>query len=281
MVCESEPTHAGPDRVENSHGETVNHFWWPFSGQQFQFIVLSSLVPLLNQSIKKKKRLNTYSIDPSPPFIIPVFVVIVFCVSLPRTIPTGPSNFSLGLPAGQWLPGLLQGWQLLQRPVQFPCHPEPVRGPGRSHGAASADWNSLTYLGWESQKSSLQAFGPIQAMWVKSEDLKSSHISKDMKNQNVEFDRWLLLLLFRFTVLRSKLPKRIPRWLCSCQHVLPRPVSCQCVCSRSVEPRMEWGVYHLLLCCTCLHQWVPAERPSGHARTHPPGNHHPWEAPAI
>ena len=117
-------------------------------------------------------------------------------------------------------------------------------------------------------------------MWVKSVDQQAENISKVI--QYIRFDQWLLLLLFfRFTALSSTLPKGIPRWVHSCQHVLSCPIVCHCVCSCSVEPRVERSVHHLLLCCTCLYQWVPAQGPSGHAGTHPSGPHHPWEAPAL
>lgn len=90
-----------------------------------------------------------------------------------------------------------------------------------------------------------------------------------------------LVSSFRFAVLSSKVSKGVAWRLCTRQQVLPSPLICQCLCSSSVGPMVEWGVDHIFLRCTCLYQWVPAARPSRHAGSHFAGAHHPWEAPTI
>lgn len=86
---------------------------------------------------------------------------------------------------------------------------------------------------------------------------------------------------FRLTVHHINLPHGSPSGLCSRQHVFSWPVFHQHLSSCPVEPKLHWGVHHLLLRCPCLYQWVPATRPAGRPRTRPPGSYHPWEAPPL
>lgn len=53
------------------------------------------------------------------------------------------------------------------------------------------------------------------------------------------------------------------------------------MCSSSMGPKVEWGVHHILLCCTCFYKWISAARPSGRAWSHPPGTYNPREALAV
>lgn len=86
---------------------------------------------------------------------------------------------------------------------------------------------------------------------------------------------------FRSAVLSSKVSKGVSWGLCSCQRVLSSAVICHGLCSGSVGSTVERGVYHIFLRCTCLHQRVPAARPSRHAGSHSAGTHHPREAPTV
>lgn len=159
MVCESEPTHSGPERVGESHGETLLNTNWPGLSCPFTQYLKKSITVYLIYAVLF---FNAWCLG---------FFVIVLSVWLCGTIQADPSNASLSLPADQWLTGVFKGWKLLQKPVQLPRHPRPVRGTRKGLGATPAIWSSLIYLAQGPQQSSFQVCCLHQAVWVKLVDL--------------------------------------------------------------------------------------------------------------